>query len=330
MVTIGRDREEIANGVVQLRFVGESDDSNEIGALALAQSLEGLVELTRELNSSGEFGSGPTPILRVRPPSEGSFVIEALVWLQANPITGTGVALAGVAGVAGAKQVGTAAGKAVVDAVSVGIRRLRGEQPVDFERLADGDVKVKWPDDSVSEVRKETWDKLQQMKRPTRKALQKLLTPLDGEASKLELRDATVDASTEEILKKPAEAVARREDYLEASIEIDPPFENERFFETEARIRSLDFDNNKKWRIETTDEGNRQATIEDTAFLATLDRPGQAIHKNDIFWIKVREVHAKERGHNATTEWNVIEVRRTKRGEISDNSEDSSPSADSA
>lgn len=327
MATVGRDREEIANGVVQLRFVGESGDDNEIGALELAQSLEGLVALTKELNSSGEFGSGPAPVLRVRPPSEGSFVIEALVWLQANPITGTGLGLAGVAAAAGAKQIGTGAGKAIVDAISVGIRRLRGEQPVDFERLADGDVKVKWPDNSVSEVRTETWDKLQQMKRPTRQALQKLLTPLNGEASKLELRDAPVEASTEQILARPAEAVARREDYLEASVEPDPPFEEERIFETEARIRSLDFDNNRKWRIETTNEGSRQATIEDTAFLATLDRPGQAIHKNDIFWIKVREIHAKERGHNATTEWIVIEVRRTKRGEVDDSTGDSPASA---
>lgn len=326
MAIVGRDRDEIANGVVQLRFVGEGGEGNEIGALELAESLQGLVALTKELNSAGEFGSGPAPVLRVRPPTEGSFVIDALVWVQSNPITNTGLVLAGVAGTAAAKQIGTAAGKAVVSAISVGVRRLRGEQPKDFERLENGDVKVRWPDDSVSEVRAATWDKLQQMKRPTRQALQKLLTPLNGEASKLELRDGTVDEDSKAILASPVEAVARREDYLEASVEVDEPFEDERLFESEARIRGLDFDNKKKWRIETTNEGSRQATIEDTAFLASLDEPGQAIHKNDIFWVKVREVHAKERGKNATTDWIVTEVRRTKRGEVDDSTGDASSS----
>ncbi|PNW10628.1 hypothetical protein C1632_02390 [Microbacterium testaceum] len=294
--------------------MGEGETENQIGAYELAQTLEGLVELTKELSKSGEFGNGPAPDLRVRPVQQGSFVLEAVVWLQDNPITGAGLGLAGVAATAAAKQVGTAAGKAIVDAVAVGVRQLRGQKPVNFEPLENGDVKVTWEDKSVSQVRGATWDKLQKMKRPTRKALQKLLAPLNDDATRLELRDAPEGTSTNEILSQPPEAIARREDYLETTVEPDDSFEDEDWFESEARIRSLDFDNNRKWRVETTGHGTRQAIIEDVNFLANLDRPGEAIHQNDIFWIKVREVRSKERGRNATTEWIVTEVKRTKRG----------------
>lgn len=324
MVAITRDREEIGDGVVQLRFVDEADNVTDISATDLAEVLEGLVQFTSELAKSGEFGDGPAPRIRIRAPKEGSFVLEAIVWVQENPIATTG--LAAFTGAAAA-----AAGKSVVDAIGAGIRSLRGQRPVDFDYLENGDVKVKWPDNSVSQVRRETWEKLQQMKRPTRSALSKLLTPLNTDADTLEVRDASVDATTDEILSTPAEAVAIRTDYLTAIQEAEETYENERIFETEAVLRTIDFDNTAKWRVKTTHEGTRTATIEDVQFLRGLDR-GDAIHKNDIFWLKVKENTIKEPGKNARTEWAVIEVRRTRRGDTDGDAHDvdSAPSTDAS
>lgn len=307
MVAITRDRDEIEDGVVQLRFADDGDNVRDIGAADLAEVLEGLVEFTRELAKSGEFGDGAAPRIRIRAPKEGSFIIEAIVWMQENPFAAAGL-------VAFSGAVGTAAGKSVADAIGAGIRSLRGQQPVDFDYLENGDVKVKWPDNSVSQVRRETWDKLQEMKRPTRRALSKIMTPLNTDADKLEVRDASVDATTDEILSTPAEAVAIRTDYLTAIQVHEEPYEDQRIFETEAVLATIDFDNTAKWRVKTTREGTRTATIEDVEFLRGLDR-GDAIHKNDIFWLKVRETITKEPGKNVRTEWAVIEVQRTRRGD---------------
>ncbi|WP_417510598.1 hypothetical protein [Microbacterium sp.] len=327
MVAITRDREEIEDGVVQLRFADDDNNIHDISASDLAQVLEGLVAFTGELAKAGEFGDGPAPRIRVRAPKEGSFVLEALVWVQDNPIGAAGLTVGGAAGIAAAKSFGTAAGKAVAQAIGAGIRNLRGQKPVDFEHLENGDVKVKWPDDSVSEVRRETWDKLQQMKRPTRQALSKIMTPLNTDADKLEVRDASVEDTTEEILETPADAVAIRTDYLTAILEAEETSEDERIFETEAVLSTIDFDNTAKWRVKTTREGTRTATIEDVQFLKGLDR-GDAIHKNDIFWLKVKETTTKEPGKNVRTEWAVIEVRRTKRGDTDGDAhdDDSTPS----
>jgi len=321
MVAITRDRDDIEDGVVQLRFADEGDNVRDISASDLAAVLSGLVEFSSELAKSGEFGDGIAPRVRVRAPKEGSFILEAVVWMQENPIGAAGLAVAGTAATAAGKSIGAAAGKAVVTAISAGIRNLRGQKPSDFTYLESGDVKVTWPDNSVSELRKETWDKLQQMKRPTRRALSKILTPLNTDADRLEVRDASVAETTEQILSTPAEAVAIRGDYLSAITEPDDSFENERIFETEATLGSIDFGTNQKWRVETTREGTRKANIEDLDFLHGLDR-GDAIHKNDIFWLKIRETITKERGRNASTEWAVIEVKRTKRGDTDGDSRD--------
>jgi hypothetical protein len=318
MVGITRDRDDIEDGVVQLRFADDGDNVRDISASDLADVLSGLVEFSSELAKSGEFGDGIAPRVRIRAPKEGSFVIEAVVWLQENPIAAMGLATAGTAA---ATAFGTAAGKAVVTAISTGVRNLRGQKPTDFSYLENGDVKVKWEDGSVSELRKETWDKLQEMKRPTRRALSKILTPLNTDADRLEVREASVTETTDQILSTPAETVAVRGDFLAAITEPDDSYENERIFETEATLGSIDFGTNQKWRVETTSEGTRKANIEDLDFLHGLDR-GDAIHKNDIFWLKIRETVTKERGRNASTEWAVIEVKRTKRGDTDGYSRD--------
>ncbi|RKE60427.1 hypothetical protein [Microbacterium sp. AG238] len=311
---ITRDRSQIENGVVQLRFADADDNVRDISAQDLAEVLEGLLEFSRELAKSGEFGDGPAPEIRIRVPKQGSFVLEALVWLAENPLTGAGATGAAIAGGAMAKELGTAAGKAITNAIGVGLRRLRSEKPERAEMLQNGEVLLTWPDQTTTQITTATWSKLNEMKRPTRTALRKLMSPLGKDAEKLEVRSASVSEPTPEILSEPAAATARAGDYLAASTEPVEAFERERVFETEAVLRSIDFDSPDKWRVETTKEGTRQARIDDREFLLRVDR-GEAIHKGDIFWLKILEVVSKEPGKNTSKDWTVLEVRRTKRGE---------------
>lgn len=326
-MSITRDREEIDNGVVQLRFADIEGHANEISAADLAQVLEGLVQFTSELSKTGEFGDGVPPIVRVRAPKEGSFVLEALLWVQENPITGAGLAAGGVAGGVFLKSAATNAGKIVTDSIAAGLRSLRGVKVTDYAHQDNGEVKVQWADGEVSELRKETWEKLKQMKRPTRRALGKLLAPLNKQGAKLEVRDAAVTDTTDEILKTDADAVAITGDYLIAITDPDDSYEKTRTFEAEAMIQSIDFNSNKSWRIQTTDR-TKTATIEDTEFLIGLDR-GFAIHKNDIFRVTIHETVRKEKGRNATTDWVVTQVTRTKRGDT-DGTDSSASSPDDA
>ncbi|WP_402843821.1 hypothetical protein [Microbacterium sp. GXS0129] len=330
MAGITRDREDIEDGVVQLRFVDEDNNVHDIGASDLAQVLEGLIALTSELTKAGEFGDGAAPRIRIRAPKEGSFVIEAIAWVNANPIGAAGLTVATLGASAAAKSFGADAGKAISQAIGAGIRSLRGHKPIDFEYLDNGDVKVTWSDNVVSELRRESWNKLQEMKRPTRQALSKIMAPLNTDADVLEVRDASVTETTEEILQSPADAVAIRTDYLTAIQETEKPWEDVRFFDTEAVLSAIDFENTAKWRVKTTNDGTRTATIEDAQFLRGLDH-GEAIHKNDIFWLRVRETTTKEPGRNIRTEWAVIEVTRTKRGDTDgDATNDTTPSAGEA
>ncbi len=312
-MSFSREDSEIVDGVVQLRFANSTDQVNEIGASDLAEVLQGLVAFSAELARAGEFGEGPAPRVRVRAPKEGSFILEAVVWFQENPIGTAAAALTGIAGAAAAKEIGTAAGKAIAEGIGIGLRKLRGERPVGFEHLDGGTVKVDWPDGSVSEVREETWTQLQAMKKPTRNALSKILTPLNTDSDTLEVRDASVSETTDEILSTPADAVANRTDYLTAIFEPDDSFSDERIFETEATLGSIDFSSNERWKVLTPNDGSRTATIEDREFLRRLDQ-GEALHKGDIFWLKIRETVSKERGKNTSTEWAVLEVTRRRAG----------------
>ena len=303
---------EIADGVVQLRFSDEAENIRSINAAEMAEAIQGLVEFTSSMAKAGLFGDGAPPELRVRPPREGSFILEAVLQLYQND---PGVAL-GTAGSAGA---------ALATGLRVGIRRLRGDEPADFEYLDNGDVKITWPHQRVDQIPSQVWDQLRANKRPTRRALRKLMAPLSDEADSLEVRDGTADQSTSRILESEPELVANRSDYRIAVQEPDDVTETVETFEVEAQLTSIDFRPGEKWRIKTL-EGTRQATMEDEEFSRQLDN-GMALHKNDIFDVTIREIRTVKNGRT-TREWSLIKVTRKRRGEDGDHNESSSGESD--
>ncbi|MEQ6899294.1 hypothetical protein [Microbacterium sp. KR10-403] len=291
---IGDRIDEVKDGLVQLRFADTDGHVHDINAAELSEVLQGLVEFTDSMAKSGVFGDGIPPEVRVRPPKPGSFIVEAIIqWAGQNPEAAIGIA--------------TTAGGAVVQALHVGIRRLRGIEPTDFEYLANGQVKVQWPDKTVSEIPNEAWKKLKALKRPTKKSLRKILAPLGDDIAQLEIRDGSMSDSTDEILAETPAVVADRTDYITAAHEPDEVEESTEMIEVEGQLASIDFRPGQKWRVETP-IGSRLATMEDEDFLIKLDR-GMALHKNDVFMLRIREDLVVKNGR-ASKEWAVVRAER--------------------
>lgn len=295
--TMGRS-DEVADGLVQLRFADEAGQVQHLNAAELAEVLQGMVAFTSQMARSGLFGDGPPPEVRVRPTQEGSFIVEALVlWAGENP--------------EGAVSIAFTAGGALMKALDFAFRNLRGVSMSDFQYLDNGNVKVNWADNTVQEVPQGVFNELKKAKRSTKKALRQLLAPLGDDVDTLEVRDGRPSDETEDVLRSEAAVVVDRTDYRIAAAESDEVEEEIRTFDTEAELRSIDFRAGEKWRVKTP-HGVRQATIEDEDFLRRLDE-GMALHKNDLFDVTIREV-ATTRNGRTTREWSLERVTRKRRG----------------
>lgn len=287
----------IEDGVVQLRFADDDGTVRDINAAEMAEVLQGFVAFTSDMAKNGLFGDAVPPQVRVRPPKEGSFIIEAVIqWAAENPEVVDGLQ--------------TAAASGVTQALNVAFKRLRNV-PQDFEHLENGNTKVIWKDGQAQELPRAVWNRLNAMKRPTRGQLKKISIPLGDEADRLEIRDADIADTTEETLATAPDAVAVKADYREAAHEEDEVSEKVETFAVEATLDSVDFRPDGQWRVRTS-RGNRLASMDDERFSKSLD-DGVPLHKNDIFEVKIRETRTTKNG-STTTKWSLVEVQRKKRG----------------
>ena len=293
------DQSDFSDGIVQLRFSDADGHVKDINAAEFAEVLQGLVELTSQMAKAGAFGEGMPPELRVRPPKEGSFIIEALLQYAAtDPMGAIGSAMT--------------AGGVLVGGFNLAVKKLRGAKPTDMDYLPNGNVKLVWAGGGVDEVSPETWNTFKSLKSGTRKSLRKILAPLSDDVESLEVREGSVTESTREVLQAPPVIVLDRSDYRETVIEVDEESEEVVNFEAEAQLRSIEFRPGEKWRVQTL-QGTRQATMEDTDFLLELDR-GMALHKNDIFDVKIRETRTTKNGRTSK-DWALTEVKYKRRGQ---------------
>jgi len=306
-------RNDETDGLVQLRFADEAGNIRDINAAEMAESLLGLVQLNGQMARAGLYGEGAAPEIRVRPPEKGSFIIEAIVQaVNADPV--------------GAVTIAGTLGGGLVQAINVGVKLMRGGKVDDWEELEGGDYKLKWKDGSTpTRVPGPVWRELEKSKRQTRKALARIMAPLGDDADTLEVRDGRASETTSEVLQTPPELVASKDDYRAAVQEVDDVSEYTSVFDAEAQLRSIDFKAGEKWKIKTL-HGTRSATMEDEEFLLQLDR-GMAIHKNDIFDVRIREVQTTKNGRTSKV-WSIIKATRKRRGADDDHSTSSSGSSD--
>lgn len=298
--------------LIQMRFTDEASELASLDAAEMADVLQGVVQLSSQLHKTGEYGDGLPPEIRVRPPQEGSFIIEAFVayadWYNASPATATGVTIAASTG---AWQLASNVGGAISQTIEVGTKLLRGNHPVSVDDTADGNVRVTWRSGQVDEMTRKTWHRLNAMKRPTRQAFRKIMSPLGGEAEALQVRNGLSTQSTEDILNNTPTSRADKTDYRSAAKDEDEVTTDTSTFEAEAQISSVDFRSSRKWRVDTL-YGQRQATIEDEDFLRRVNR-GFAIGKDDLFDVEIREDKTTKNGRTRT-EWALTRVTLKRRG----------------
>ena len=129
---------EPVGGVVDsltLRFVGQEKDGTELHELRaahVAEVLQGLVGLSSDFTKAGVFGEdGPaTSEVLVRPPQEGSFLIEVVRFVQENQEVIAASA--------------TAAGVPTLSQVIWWATQSARADVADFNYLDNGKVKITW------------------------------------------------------------------------------------------------------------------------------------------------------------------------------------------
>ncbi|MCZ4581916.1 hypothetical protein O4158_23085 [Gordonia amicalis] len=246
---------------VTLRFVGneESDsDLHELRAIDVSDVLRGLAGIVGDFDKAGVFhveGPADSQVL-VRPPKEGSFVIEAIRLASEN---WEGVAaITGVPSLATLIQVSTKSARAGVQ---------------DFEYLENGNVKITWQDNTVHEVPKPAWDELNKRKRRRKKQLREIMAPLSDErVSELDVSgQAPSEEGTPDEAPAPEPFVLTRADYDSVAPE-DEVEESAETFEVDAQMQTIDFGDPKKWRVKAAGR-TRKASVEDASgsFLKLFD-----------------------------------------------------------
>lgn len=298
MEQAARDPEE---DLLQLRFRDDDGSLTSLNAVEMAEVLQGLSELAGDMGKVGLFGDGVPPELRIRPPKEGSFIIEGMLqWAMENPEAAHGMTFGTGAALAGAFQ--------------SGVKILRGELE-DFQPQENGMVKVLWRNAPPQEIPLAAWNRLRSMKRPTRRALRKIMAPMSEDASSLEVRTGRATETTDEVLTADLFTVATRDDYRTAAYESEDPEEKFAEFDAEAQFTNVNFEGDK-WRVVTL-HGTRQATIEDQEFLRAVDK-GLPLHKNDIFDVTIHETRVQSPGGKTMIEWALTRVERKRRGSDND------------
>lgn len=292
------DVQAAAGGSLQLRFLDDESRLRSINAAQMAEVLQGLVSLTSDLARGGAFGEGPAPELRVEPPKEGSFILEVFLnWFSALDGSSQVTFVLGSGGILGqALNVGTKSARAEVSGV---------------ERLENDKVLLTFNDNTVAEVPEAVWVTLNRAKRKTKANLRKIMAPLGDDADALEISAPETDVEGG-AAQAALEVRVDKDDYFAVAHEDEDVVEHVEFFEVEGQLTSIDFDSAEKWRVSTT-RGRRSATVEDSAFLDRINK-GLALHKDDIFWLKIREEREEKNGRMGPRKWFIEHVEWRRRG----------------
>lgn len=290
-----------------LRFQGEAEDGtklHELRAAHVAEVLQGLVALSSDFTKAGALGDNQAGAeLLVRPAQEGSFLIEVVRWAAENPELAVGaVAVTGL----------PTLGKVIWWST----KSVRAA-PKDIEHLPNGNVKVLWQDDTVDEIPPMAWQELNKHHKRRKKQLRQIMAPLsDPLVSSLEVEGAPAEDDAKASGPETAFTLARP-DYDAVRPPEEEVTEEYDFFETEAQMSAVDFDNPGKWRVKTASE-TRAATVEDAEFLGRVAR-GLAIRNSDIFRLRIRRDTVVKNGRKRTT-WTVVRVESYRRAANDDDS----------
>lgn len=281
---------------VTLRFDGDEKsgaDLHELRAADVAQVLQGLAGIVSDFDKAGAFhDEGPADsVMLVRPPQEGSFIIEAIRMAGENW-----------------EAVTTAIGiPSVATIIQLSTKSMRADVQ-DFEHLENGNVKITWQDDTVHEVSRAVWDELNKRKRRRKKQLREIMAPLaDDRVTELDVSGAPSSQGQDVPPSEPF--VLTRADYesVAPSDEVDESVET---FEADAQMQAIDFGDPTRWKVKA-DGKTRKATVDDADFLRRV-AGGLAISSSDIFRLRIRADKIVKNGRERTT-WTVLKVEGHRR-----------------
>lgn len=281
---------------VTLRFDGDEKsgaDLHELRAADVAQVLQGLAGFVSDFDKAGAFhDEGPADsVMLVRPPQEGSFIIEAIRMAGEN--------WEGVVAVTGIPSVATL--------INLATKSMRAEVQ-DFEHLENGNVKIMWQDDTVQEVSRPVWEELNKRKHRRKKQLREIMAPLgDDRVSTLDVSGAP--SSEDEATPPSDEFVLTRADY-DSVAPTDEVEESEETFEVDAQMQAIDFGDPTRWKVRAAGQ-TRKATVDDADFLRRVAE-GLAISSSDIFQLRIRADKIVKNGRGRTT-WTVLKVENHRR-----------------
>lgn len=304
--------------LLQLRYLTEDGNLHTLRAADVARVIQGVVELTEQMRKAGAFGDGPAPQLELRPVAEGSFVLEFVE--TAGPFLQDNAAVIG--GTLAVGQIANASLGKVGKAIKWGMRAM--STPMKAVHDYDSDHKlIEFADGTQQMVEKPVADLFLAGRKKTKQALRKIGTPMADEADVMEVREGHSSQTTEEVKAAPAEAVIVSTEYqavaaVDESLDVDETDT----FTTSGQIRSLDFDNLDKWRMQTL-EGTWNVTIDDPDFKRKLAQ-GWGVRPDDVYEVTIEERTTRSgEAQRATVTRTATEVRLLKRG--AEGGDDSTP-----
>ncbi|MCV7081277.1 hypothetical protein BST26_14350 [Mycolicibacterium insubricum] len=284
---------------VTLRFAADANsDLHELRATDVAQVLQGLAGIVGDFDKAHVFhDEGPAnSVVFVRPPQEGSFIIEAVRVASEHWET--------------VKTVGKYAGPpTIAQAIWWSTKSMRADVK-SFQHLENGNVKVDWQDNTSEEIPAAAWEELNKRKRRRKKQLREIMAPL-GDARVTEL-DVSSPPPRRDALPSvaPTQVVLTREDY-DSVAPTDDIAERAETFEVLARMQTIDFADSTKWRVKPSGGHARKAVVADAEFLKKVAK-GLAISNTDVFRLQIREDTIVKNGRTRSS-WTVLKVESHRR-----------------
>lgn len=248
----------------ELHYEGEQEKKGEISARALSAGLSGLVDVVDRAAAAGIFGHERKPQVAIKAHAEGSFeVLAALQWAVVHGL-----------------EIGAATTGLSVLITSIGkmVDRFKQAKPVDVSPGTSQDsVLIKWSDDEVTEVTTAQWKFMNDPR--ARRGAKKMIAPMGSSPESGPTRVRMVSDGKE--ITFDAEDVAHLDD--------DTAEESQtlKTYVTNVAPAVVDFDLTDPWAV-YEDGRKRKVSIEDRAFLSSIDTGEIKIGKTDTLKVRMR------------------------------------------
>lgn len=282
--------------VLDLQFDGENRNGlplHELKANHVSDVLEGLTELITDFEKAGAFHHDEllNTELFVRPPKEGSFILEVCRIATDQPEAAKSLAES-------AENLAIILGLPTISQIIWWATKSARADVRDVEELSDGNMKVLWQDDTVDIIPQSAWVELNKRRRRRKRQLRKILRPLEDQRVRdLHVSDGISAGDDFKTYNKDDYEAVKESDEVEETFDI---------FTIDGRLSAIDFDDPDRWRVETA-LGKRTATVEDEHFLSSIAE-GKPIRADDWFVLKVRE-DKTVKGERTYRKWTILEIR---------------------